>query len=294
MNRAELAHTELLQRLNSDKLSFCFLQEPYTFKEALARKPQGYSCYPASLDVRPRVALFTKKSLHFAELSSFTNKNCVAAYGKINGRPTILASIYMDITDNNVISNTLSKLLEFASSNDIPIILGIDTNAHSILYGNVTNKRGEAVEDFILANNIKIENTGRVPTFNSHLGNSIIDVTLSKNLPFSIKNWKVELNFNGSDHRTITFDLIKEREITQPYRPWHKANWPLFTNKLKTLHVNLPEKITDKKLDKVVSRFYKCIISALDEACPMTKRRTRDKHNPWFTDEIEDLRLATV
>ena len=75
MNRAEMAHTELLQKLNSDKLAFCFLQEPYTFKEALTRKPQGYSCYPSSLDVRPRVALFTKKSLHFAELSSFTNKD---------------------------------------------------------------------------------------------------------------------------------------------------------------------------------------------------------------------------
>ena len=294
LNRAELAQIELLQRLNKDKVAFVSIQEPYTYKNKLARKPVGFDCFPSNQTNRPRTALFVKKRLKFNELSSFTNIDTVAAIGKIAGKQTVVASVYLDITSNRVIPQGVDDLVEFAKQNGFALILSIDSNAHSDLYGRQTNKRGEAVEDFIMSNNLKIENVGLIPTFESSAGSSIIDITLTLNLPLSITGWAVEREYNGSDHNTIVFSMGREKIVDEPHRPWGKADWMLFRNNLKTETFNVPEFLTDKKLDRLVEALYKKIEKALDAACPLTKANLRDANNKWFDERIEALRVKVV
>ena len=59
-------------------------------------------------------------------------------------------------------------MCEYAVDKDLALVMGIDSNAHSTLYGTKTNKRGEDFEDFILKNGLMVENVGVVPTFSAY------------------------------------------------------------------------------------------------------------------------------
>ena len=52
-----------------------------------------------------------------------------------------------------------------------------------------------------------VHNQGRIPTFESKNGKSIIDVTLSHRLPYTLENWRVLRSYNGTDHNTIHYSL---------------------------------------------------------------------------------------
>lgn len=62
--------------------------------------------------------------------------------------------------------------------------------------------------------------------------------------------------YNGSDHKTITFDLGYDTHDPVKYRPWDQVNWPVFTETLKKVQIYTPDDITDKKLDGLVDKIY--------------------------------------
>ena len=69
-------------------------------------------------------------------------------------------------------------------------ILGIDSNAHSPLWGsNESNARGEKLEELIMEYQFSLLNRGNSPTFVTSKASSIIDITLvfgsSKLIPWS-------------------------------------------------------------------------------------------------------------
>ena len=94
--------------------------------------------------------------------------------------------------------------MEMISNKNFPLIMGVDSNAHSLLYGPDTNARGTALEDFILQYGLKVENLGTAPTYEIQRGSkrvqTHIDVTLSRGLPNCLENWRVnpELQCLGS------------------------------------------------------------------------------------------------
>ena len=92
-----------------------------------------------------------------------------------------------------------------------PVVIGVDSNAHSTLYGPDNNTRGEAFEDFVLQYGLDVANVGTVPTFEIQRGNKLIqthiDVTLTRNLATPIEDWRVDQGYNASDHNTILFTM---------------------------------------------------------------------------------------
>ena len=93
----------------------------------------------------------------------------------------------------------------------IPLLIGMDSNSHSVLFGNESNKRGEVLEEFILEHGLLVENRGTEPMFaTQRLGRHIatcIDVTLSRGLGDKVRDWRVVPDFNGSDHHSIRFQV---------------------------------------------------------------------------------------
>ena len=116
---------------------------------------------------------------------------------------------------------------------------------------------------------------------------------MSLNIPLMISGWRVDRSYNGSDHNTINFSLGREKIVEEAHRPWYKADWGVFQELLRNEVFNIPVNITDKKLDKMLGIFYRKIKKALDKACPMTGRHTRDANNEWFNEQIEELREKT-
>ena len=121
----------------------------------------------------------------------------------------MIASIYLDI-NLPVVPDWFRRLVDFGKGKSYGFILGLDTNAHSLLYGPDSNSRGEDLESFIISEGLRVENLGTEPTFRVRRGNvniaTHIDVTLTFGLEFDIMNWCTKQEFNGSDHATIMFD----------------------------------------------------------------------------------------
>ena len=180
--------------------------------------------------------------------------------------------------------------MDHADRHGFPILAGVDSNAHSELYGPDTNHRGKVFEEFLLGKGLVVENVGMVPTFRATRAQSCIDVTLSKNLGDSVKNWKVDQAYNGSDHATITFDINTNYETIKPSRNWSKTDWKSFTSDLSKAKFYFPENMTDKKVDKLLHKVYTLIDRALDRASPLRPAFQRDPIKPWYTDKLRSIK----
>ena len=95
--------------------------------------------------------------------------------------------------------------------------------------GEMKQIQGGKWEELIEVEHLLVHNQGRIPTFESKNGKSIIDVTLSYRLPYTLENWRVLRSYNGTDHNTIHYSL-KGMEIEIPeHRLYNKTNWDKFT-----------------------------------------------------------------
>ena len=122
--------------------------------------------------------------------------------------------------------------MKYARDKRLAILLCIDSNCHSSSFGTDENKRGEVLDDFIAAHNLKIENKGTEYTFETTLASTIIDITLSDKLAVSVKDWAVVKEENFTDHNDITFKLETEKIILEKTRKWENADWGTFTETL--------------------------------------------------------------
>ena len=150
--------------------------------------------------------------------------------------------MYLDI-NKAVVQEWLDKIIKYATDKEVELMIGADTNCHSNLFGEDTNKRGRDFEEFVIENALEIENIGTIPTFETiRAGKKMatcIDVTMTRDMDDKICNWRVDQAYNGSDHNTITFGIRTEKQEETKSRNWDKGDWPAFTHKLK--HVDFHE-----------------------------------------------------
>ena len=146
MHRAQTAYTELLSSLNTTPDALCLLQEPYVVWGRLPR-PRGCDVFPSSLP-DPRTAIYSPKHLKAQEISHLCNRDCTVIL--INGcsGDLILASVYLDIT-LPAVPDWLDGLMEYSTAHPASVLLAVDSNSHSTLYGPDQNPWGTTFEEFI-------------------------------------------------------------------------------------------------------------------------------------------------
>jgi len=197
----------------------------------------------------------------------------------------------MDINYNNI-NDELEKIVKFCNRNNHELIIGCDSNAHSSLWGcEDNNQRGDMIEDFIFENNLNIENVGNTYTFQSPVGKSIIDLTIT-NVKASqvITDWHVDESESFSDHKYIIMkfkDLIVDKVY---YRNLKKTDWQTFQMML--WNVPTAAKIPDtiEELERDARRLELEIKSALEVACPMRPNKTNKPGNNWWNKDIQAKR----
>ena len=291
VHRARLAQLELLQLLNNSEPTICLLQEPYTFKKRLVYRPQGYSMIPQNTKTdRPRAAICLPNEIQYVELTQLGDRDLVACLASVGGKKIVLASSYLDIKNSPTIPAALEALANYVNKENLALILAVDTNAHSSLYGPDTNRRGKDVEQFLLRHNLQLENVGQTPTFQATRASSCIDITITNKLPNMIKGWHVDQTYNASDHNTIFYKLLTEKITIEPRRLWSKMDWPGFSDCLKNASITLPENITDKKLDKLTTKLYSALNDAINKNAPLTNSYKRQPNNPWYDERLSELR----
>ena len=170
------------------------------------RKPK--SCNTYCVDKNPRTAIYSSNNIIAWFIESLSTRDITAIQTKIKSRETLIISVYLDITLKEVIPESLTAVMKYAIDKRLAILLCVDSNCHSSSFGIDDNKRGEVLDDFIAAHNLKIENKGTEYTFETTLASTIIDITLSDKLAVSVTDWTVNKGENFTDHNDITLSLI--------------------------------------------------------------------------------------
>ena len=292
LHKSEQATLLLGQDLEEKQQVISLISEPHTVANKITGMPRGTTiAYDRSIphsQPGPRTGIVASNDLRLNPMDNLCTRDCTVAVVKIHGTHTLLASIYLDIK-KPVVPQWLEQLVDIADRKKMPMILGIDSNAHSTFFGPDSNARGDELEDFILKHGMKVVNTGDDPTFEIRRGNNLIqthiDVTLTRDVRHEVNNWRVDRSYNGSDHNTIRFEITTNPSPKTTIRPWSKADWATFSDYLKRADYRVPQAMSMKKLDKLISRIYKVLREALDRACPeITIQQTVHKGN-WATDK---------
>ena len=282
--------------------SIYLLQEPYYNKN---RRPgvRSPSSFYASPEARAAIYTSSLKSFKFVPMHQFVGHDIstgVIEGGKLK-HPIIISSIYLDITKPTILP-LMAQLVEYCKVNKLPLICGLDANAHSPLWGSPdTNPRGEDLEFFIFENNLLVHNVGNEYTWRRRNQSSIIDITLSLNLREDVLDWHVSGKETFSDHRMIRFNIDKPETTKIWSRNYVKADWKLFeeyvTRNLEVCSEHCSEHVVETVLGSdqwsehraeiALDHFYDTINKALDKSCPKHKIKQKDSLI-WWNQECEN------
>ena len=275
LNKSNSAMQELTIGLRKEKDFICMITEPSVIKNRLSGIPKHYNSIPMNRENSPRAAIYTSQTIPIQEISNLGNRDLTVGLITHGSKQTAIISAYMDIKQN-AITDQLQRAIEYCKNKGYSILLTADSNSHSKLWGNETNSRGRKWETFIENEQLIVHNQGRIPTFESKNGKSIIDVTLSYRLPIQLDNWRVLRKYNGTDHNSIHYS-IKNMTIEIPeHRLYHRADWEQFRKILQESDINIPSEMTECKLDKMVNKLNFILNKALDNSCPTAKPKSID------------------
>ena len=96
--------------------------------------------------------------------------------GKCQNHQTLIVSAYMDI-NYSIRNEALTNILEYR----LGLILAIDSNAHSTLWGHSNNPGGTIMTEIITEYGFLLRYIGKEYTYDCQLGKSVIDLTLTCN-----------------------------------------------------------------------------------------------------------------
>ena len=281
------------QRCDTEDLFIGLLQEPKNSFANPSNLDNQHKIISAR-DTNPRAALYLHRDLSVWKLERFCEKDlsCALVYG--TRTPRVVISIYWDSLINHLPSK-LEQVVKFAKDNNYDIVLGGDLNAHTEAFGSsYTDNRGTLLEDFIATNNLTPLNRGSIPTFDSHLGSSVIDFTfVSQNLADEANDWEVrDENDNTSDHKLITFTLDHNRVKYKMRRSFKSINWKDFNhiveNRLRSKELKKLETILD--IEEATEEVISTINEVLDILAPFKRVRIRPSIRTWWNCELDRLK----
>ena len=157
-------------------------QEPYTYDGKIRGMPNQHQLM-ASSEEGPRAFILAHKFIPLLLDNENSDKDTCNALWVTNDKDIHrinLVSSYWD-GNNPELPAKLVKSVESGKARNNELIISMDSNAHSDVYGSgYTDARGAKLEQFILEHNLEIVNEGNEYTFESGVGKSVIDITRSK------------------------------------------------------------------------------------------------------------------
>ncbi|CAB4038284.1 Hypothetical predicted protein [Paramuricea clavata] len=218
----------------------------------------------------------------------FSNRDVTTVLGSFGDLSLYMTSVYLDGT----LLSLPACLEELLSTRDKPILISLDTNAHSTLWGcSESNDRGELLENFIFKHHLHLLNKGFTPTFITRRASSIIDITLcSEELAPLLADWKVSQEFHFSDHRQISFTLPLVLPVLPKIWCFKRADWSKFEKELDSLSESWspPDSWSPNSLESEAGLLHKHLFAALGKSCPKTRPGAprSQKYPIWWTEDL--------
>ena len=120
---------------------------------------------------------------------------------------------------------------------------------------------------------------------------ALVDILdLSEVDKLKIEDWKVCKAYNHSDHNTIKYTITTDIIEIKPHRQYESADWDTFKAELQKQELHVPKIITQEKLELMVNKLNNAITSELDKVCPILPSKIINKNNPWWTEQLNQMR----
>ena len=140
MRKAFVAAMELGRRVAKLETEVvCLITEPSRYKNKVCSLPRGFKSIAAP---GARAAIYWRGNFDVLKIEQLCNMDCAVGIIKIGRNNLLLVSGYLDIK-LSVVPDWLVNIVKYSNKKKYPILLRLDTNAHSTLYGPVSNPRGE-------------------------------------------------------------------------------------------------------------------------------------------------------
>ena len=201
------ANDILMDTVKETKTDIVLITEPYISKitnsipgvsHEFEQHHQGYGSLSAII-IRKNVS-------HFRITEFETKKLTVIKINNPRCQKLIIASLYCPRGDEQI-AEEMKKLTEKELKEEAKGVIGLDSNAHSVLVGyDSSDKRAQEWEEFMAENELIIHNNKHSHTFENTRGfTSKIDWTITtSSMAESITNWKVREDIETlSDHNWI-------------------------------------------------------------------------------------------
>ncbi|KAJ8909962.1 hypothetical protein NQ315_014913 [Exocentrus adspersus] len=187
----------------------------------------------------------------------------------------ILCSAYLPYESPTPPPRQLMELVEWCKSNNLPLIVGCDANAHHTCWGSKdVNQRGQDLLEFLISSGLDILNRGTKPTFVTRNRQEVIDITISNSWSSHlVTNWRVSSEVSMSDHRHILFNLETGTvPVEREYRNPKLTVWSTYKDIL-SRNVGPPVRPhTIPQIESSVKNLTKAVVHAYEQSCPVRKR----------------------
>ena len=240
-------------------------------------------------------AIVIRKCIPHIRLTEFETSKLTVIKVNSDKEKIIAASMYCPRADDPI-SQEVKSLVEKEMMRGEKGILGLDSNAHSVLVGyDKSDKRAQDWEEFIIENKLCIHNNKYASTFENTRGNtSKIDWTLStETIAEKVNKWTVREDIETlSDHKWIEYEVEEEiSTIQEKRRNFHKVNWEYYCEVLERtmdLELNKGNPAELRTSDEEFKIIASAIAKTTEKLVPLTSKR---KHrNKWWTDELQKLK----
>jgi hypothetical protein len=129
------------------------VQEPYMRKNGKAGVAK-----PAEFLSKGGAAIYAPvmEGIQILPMPLVSSDDCTVAALTCSGCTIWVCSVYLDI--KKPVKGSWVKVLDAARKASMPVLLGIDLNSHSFLYGDRENRRGLEMEDIIVSYDLEVHN----------------------------------------------------------------------------------------------------------------------------------------
>ena len=250
----------------------------------------------------PFVCFVIDPSIPFSVINGFSDSHFVCVEVLFNGYPIYLINCYLQPSLDPVAQfNNLDRLISALRNRNF-VMMG-DFNARSTLWGDsLVNERGDLLSELIIKYSLFVHNSKYSgPTFSSHVGSSVIDLTISNMKDFFIDGWCVDRDAAVlSDHYMITFNLVSSKptnaDIFNTQNKLHynfgKADWTALRRYINTcdfeqrffscFDINFPA--------HSITSFHNLIMEIVNLFVPLSNF---SKFNYWWSPELTRLKKHT-
>ena len=133
LHRSKAASYNLCEVTKNIGSGIILAQEPWTYGGAIRSKPRGWKLFQGNeKDKRPRACIYVTSDMTCFLIPQFSSEDVVAVRVKSvrrEGDSFIFVSAYMAM-EEPAPPEILKELLSFSDRDNIPTVIGTDTNAH--------------------------------------------------------------------------------------------------------------------------------------------------------------------